>query len=116
MTIRPIKNKKDYLATLEQIDALWESPIGSPEADIVEVLSILIEEYEKKHYKIYPPKSIDAILFRMDQLGMTATDLGKLIGGKNRASELLNGKRPLTLERMRTLYKELKIPAESLIN
>jgi len=115
MSIKPIKNEKDYDSALRQVEGLWDSKTGSAEGDILEVLTILIEDYEKKHYYILPPRPIDAIVFRMDQLGMKQKDLGVLIGGPNRASELLHGKRKLTVKMIKTLRKKLNIPAESLL-
>ena len=93
MHIKPIKNEEDYEAALKQIDNHWNSRMGSSEEDILEVLTILVADYEKKHYDILPPDPIGAILFRMEQAGMKQKDLGELIGGANRVSELINGKR-----------------------
>lgn len=115
MYVKPIKNEKDYEATLQQIEKLWNSKMGSPEGDILEVLTILIADYEKQHYDILPPGPIGAIIFRMEQFGMKQKDLGALIGGSNRASELLHGKRKLTVKMINTLRKKLNIPAESLL-
>jgi HTH-type transcriptional regulator/antitoxin HigA len=115
MDIKPIKNEKDYESALRQVDELWDSKMGSPEGDILEVLTILIENYEKENYNILPPSPIDAIVFRMEQLGMKQKDLGVLIGGPNRASELLHGKRKLTVKMINTLCEKLNIPAESLL-
>jgi len=89
--------------------------MGSPEGDILEVLTILIADYEKKHYDILPPGPIGAIRFRMEQFGMKQKDLGALIGGPNRASELLHGKRKLTVKMINILREKLNIPAESLL-
>lgn len=115
MVIRPIRNEKDYKATLEQIEKLWNSRMGSPEGDILEVLTILVADYEKEHYDIFPPGPIGAIMFRMEQLGMKQKDLGELVGGSNRASELLHGKRKLTVKMIKVIHEELNIPAESLL-
>lgn len=115
MYIKPIKSEKDYEATLQKIEKLWDAKMGSPEGDILEVLTILVEDYEKEHYDIFPPGPIGAILYRMEQLGMKQKDLGKLVGGANRASELLHGKRQLTVKMINNLRKELNIPAESLL-
>jgi len=115
MHIKPIKNEKDYQKTLKQIENIWDSPIGSPEGDILEILTILVEDYERTHYKILPPDPIGAILFRMEQLGMKQKDLGALIGGANRASELLHGKRKLTVKMIAILSEKLNIPPKSLL-
>jgi HTH-type transcriptional regulator / antitoxin HigA len=115
MDIKPIKNEKDYELALQKIEEYWDANLGSPEGDILEVLSILVSDYEKKHYNILPPDPISAILFRMEQLGMKQKDLGLLVGGANRASELLHGKRELTVKMIATLSKKINIPPESLL-
>ena len=81
----------------------------------MEVLVTLVEAYERKHYKIEPPDPVEAIKFRMEQLGLKASDLAKILGGRSRVSEVLNRKRRLTVEMMRSLRKRLDIPAESLL-
>jgi HTH-type transcriptional regulator/antitoxin HigA len=115
MTIRPIKTERDYQKVLKEIDKLWEAKPNTPAGDRLEVLSTLVEAYEQKHYPVDPPDPVEAIRFRMDQLGMTPSDLAKILGGRNRASEILNKKRKLTVEMMRSLRKHLAIPAESLL-
>lgn len=113
--IRPIRSKKDYNAALRQIEALWDSPPKSVEAEALEVLSILVDEYENKHFPIEAPDPIEAIKYRMEQLSLTQQDLAKYLGGKSRVSEVLNRKRPLTLKMIKALYQHLHIPAEALI-
>ncbi len=115
MNIKPIRTKRDYNTTLKQVDELWDAKANSPEADILNILTILIEDYEDKHYEIYPPNPIEAIKFRMEQLGLKNKDIAKLLGGANRVSEILHGKRDLTVKMVRALNKELGIPAESLL-
>ncbi|MBL7718781.1 MAG: helix-turn-helix domain-containing protein [Flavipsychrobacter sp.] len=115
MEIRPIRSKKDYNAALRQIEALWDSPPKSVEAEALEVLSILVDEYENKHFPIEAPDPIEAIKYRMEQLSLTQQDLAKYLGGKSRVSEVLNRKRPLTLKMIKALYQHLHIPAEALI-
>ena len=116
MDIKPIKNETDYNSTLSLIEKLWDSKINTPEGDILEVLTVLVSDYETKHYEILPPKPIDAILFRMEQIGMKQKDLGELIGGANRASEVIHGKRNLTVKMISTLSKKLNIPLKSLLS
>ncbi len=82
----------------------------------MEILSILIEKYEEKQYPISPPDPIEAIKFRMEQLGLKNSDLAPYLGGKNRVSEILHKKRNLTVKMIKSLYNNLKIPAESLIS
>ncbi|MDA0239770.1 MAG: helix-turn-helix domain-containing protein [Proteobacteria bacterium] len=111
-----IKTEKDYKAALAQIEKLMDAKANSPEGDRLDVLATLIEAYEDKHYPIGPPDPIEAIKFRMDQMGYTRDDLARLIGGKSRVSELFSGSRKLSLNMIRTLHREWKIPADVLIN
>lgn len=116
MTIRPIKTKKDYSAALKKIDELFDARPGTPEGDILDVLVTLVEAYELKHFPIGPPNPIEAIKFRMEQLGLKQSDLADAIGGKNRVSEILSGRRELTVKMMRALHTKFKVPAESLLS
>ncbi|WKZ69644.1 MAG: helix-turn-helix domain-containing protein [Melioribacteraceae bacterium] len=116
MNIKPIKNKADYNDTLKQIDKLWSAEPNTPRGDKLEVLVTMVEAYEQKHYSIGPPDPVEAIKFRMEQMGLTQTDLAEAMGGKNRVSEVLNGKRNLTLKMARELHKRFNIPAESLLS
>ena len=115
MTVKPIKNKKDCQAALNRLEIIFDAKPGSIEADELEVLGILIENYEQKHYPIDFPDPIEAIKFRMDQLGYSQSDLAKVVGLKSRASEILNKKRKLTLEMIRQLHLRLNIPTNVLI-
>jgi HTH-type transcriptional regulator / antitoxin HigA len=118
MELKPIRTKRDYEKTLRAVSPSFDNPPqpGSPEGDRFEVLVMLIEAYEAKHYAIAPPDPIAAIKFRMDQAGLTAKDLAPMIGRTNRVYEVLNGKRALTLPMIRRLHSMLGIPAESLIS
>jgi HTH-type transcriptional regulator/antitoxin HigA len=115
MTIKPIKTKKDYQSALERLEKIFDAKKGSTEGDELEVLSILIEKYEDEHFPIGFPDPIEAIKFRMEQLGYNQTDLAKVVGLKSRASEILSKKRKLTLEMIRLIHDNLKIPTEVLI-
>lgn len=115
MTIKPIKTERDYQNALKQIEKLWDAKPNTAKGDRLEVLVTLVEAYEQKHYKIEPPDAIEAIKFRMEQLGLKQSDLAKYLGGRSRASEVLNRKRKLTVDMMRSLRKHLDIPAESLL-
>ncbi len=115
MTIKPIKTKKDYEQALNRLEEIFDSKKGAPEADELEVLGILIEKYEDEHFPIGFPDPIEAIKFRMEQLGYNQTDLAKVVGLKSRTSEILGKKRKLTLEMIRLLHDHLKIPTEVLI-
>lgn len=115
MEIRPIKTEQDYDAALAEVEALWGAETDTPEGDKLDVLITLVEAYEAKHHAIAPPDPIEAILFRMEQAGLERKDLEPYIGHSGRVSEVLNHKRPLTLEMIRKLWKGLHIPLESLI-
>ncbi|MBC8400737.1 MAG: helix-turn-helix domain-containing protein [Candidatus Marinimicrobia bacterium] len=115
MHIKPIKTEADYQKALSQVDGLWTAKKGTPEGDILEVLTILIEDYENQHHEIVSPNPIDAIKFRMEQLGLKKIDLAKYLGGRNRVTEILQGKRNLTVKMLTKLHKEFGIPAESLL-
>jgi len=115
MDIHPIRNDDDHAQALAQIEDLWGSPEGSPEADGLEVLVALVEAYEAAHHTIEAPDPIEAILFRMEQQGLTRQDLEPFIGGRGRVSEILSRKRPLTLAMIRRLHSGLGISADVLI-
>lgn len=116
MNIKPIKTEKDYQAALKQIDKLWDAKPNTPRGDKLEILATLVEAYEQKHYPIGPPDPIEAIKFRMEQMGLTQSDLAEAMGGKNRVSEVLNRKRNLTMKMVRELHKRFNIPADSLMS
>ncbi len=115
MIIKPIKTERDYQNALKQIEKLWDAKPNTAKGDRLEVLVTLVEAYEEKHYKIEPPDAIEAIKFRMEQLGLKQSGLAKYLGGRSRASEVLNRKRKLTVDMMRSLRKHLDIPPESLL-
>jgi len=115
VTIRPIRNDKDYRAALARIDALMDARAGSREADELDVLATLVDAYESRRYPIAAPSPIDAVLFRMEQAGLTRRDLEPMIGSRARVSEVLSGKRSLTLVMIQKLHAHLGIPADSLI-
>ncbi len=115
MTIKPIKTKKDYQNALARLEQIFDAKKNSADGDELEILGILIEKYEEEHFPIDLPDPIEAIKFRMEQLGYNQTDLAKVVGLKSRASEILNKKRKLTLEMIRLLHDNLKIPTDILI-
>ncbi|MCD4747109.1 MAG: helix-turn-helix domain-containing protein [Bacteroidales bacterium] len=114
MNIRPIKTELDYNESIKRIEQLWGAKKDTPEGDELDLLCTLVESYEMKHYPIAPPDPIDAIKFRMEQMGMTKTDMAKYLGSQSRVNEVLSRKRQLTLKMVKSLYKGLKIPAEIL--
>lgn len=115
MDIRPIKTEQDYEAAISRIEVLWGAKKDSPEGDELDLLATLVESYEMKHYPIAPPDPIDAIKFRMEQMGLTKADMVKYLGSQSRVSEILNRKRSLTLGMIKSLYKGLNIPPEILL-
>ena len=115
MDIKPIKTKADYRAVLKEIDTLMTAKLHTPEGERLDVLVTLVEAYEAKHYPIDLPDPVEAIKFAMEQRGLTVKDLVPMIGGTNRVYEVLNHKRPLTLQMIRRLHKGLGISAECLI-
>ncbi len=115
MEIKPIKNEADYQAVLEEIERLFDAAPDTPEGDRLEVLTTLVEAYEEKHYNIPMPDPIDAILYYMESRGLSRRDLEPYIGSRARVSEVLNRKRPLTMEMIRNLHRGLGITAEVLI-
>ncbi|NOZ35376.1 MAG: transcriptional regulator [Chlorobi bacterium] len=115
MNIHPIKTEKDYEKALERLEQIFDAKQGTKEGDELEILSILIEKYEDEHFPIDLPDPIEAIKFRMEQLGMKQNDLTEVIGFKSRVSEILNKKRKLTLEMIRNLNEDLSIPTNVLI-
>ncbi|MBN8686382.1 MAG: helix-turn-helix domain-containing protein [Chitinophagales bacterium] len=115
MTIKPIKSKKDYQAALTRLDQIFDAKPGTKDGDELEILGILIEKYEQDRYPIDFPDPIEAIKFRMEQLGYTQNDLARVVGLKSRASEILNRKRKLSLEMIRQIHQSLGIPTDVLI-
>ena len=115
--LRPIRTNKQhelYLARAYELMQLNIKP-NSDESDELEILSILIEQYEKENYPIDPPNPIEAILFRLEQQGLKRSELQKIIGSRSRVSEVLSGKRKLSLSMIRKLHDKLGIPARTLI-
>ena len=115
MNIRPIKTKKDYQLAMNRLESIFDAKPGTTEGDELEVLGILIDKYEQEHYPIGYPDPVEAIKFRMEQLGYSQSDLAKVVGLKSRASEILSKKRKLTLEMIRQLHHTLGIPTDVLI-
>ena len=115
MNLRLIKTEKEYNEALARLEIIFDAEPGTPEGDELEVLALLIENYEDEHYPIDVPDPIEAIKFRMEQLGLKQKDLAEMIGYKSRVSEILNRKRKLTLNMIRKLSASLKIPTEVLI-
>ena len=115
MEIRPIRNDQDLETALSEIESLWDAEPGSPEADRLDVLVTLAEQYEEEHHPINPPDPIELLLHVMDARGLTRRDLQPYLGGRTRVSEILNRRRPLTPAMIRRLQEGLGLPADVLI-
>ena len=115
MTIKPIKTKKDYQQALARLEKIFDAKKGSAEGDELEILGLLIDNYENENFPIGFPDPVEAIKFRLEQLGYNQSDLANVIGLKSRASEILNRKRKLSLEMIRQIHERLNIPTEVLI-
>ena len=115
MDIKLIKTVSDYQMTLRKLEDIFDAPIGTPESDEADILGILIDEYEKKHYPIDAPDPIEAIKIRMEEMQLKQVDLVSEIGGKSRVSEILNRKRRLTVDMIRKLASRLNLSAGLLI-
>ncbi len=115
MNIKPVKTEADYRDALKRLETIFDAAIGTPESDEADVLGLMIDEYEKKHYPIEAPDPIEAIKIRMEEMQLKQVDLVDAIGGKSRVSEVLNRKRKLTIEMIRNLTKRLNLSPELLI-
>src|SRR5438046_8055519 len=113
--VRPIRSKRDYEAALKKAERLWGAKAGTPGGDRLDVLATLIDAYEAEHYPMDPPDPIEAIKFRMEQLGLTRRDLEGIIGTRTRIAEVLNRKRALSIGMIRRLHERLGISADVLI-
>jgi HTH-type transcriptional regulator / antitoxin HigA len=115
ITIAPIRSEQDYEAGLARLEMLMDAEPGSSESDEFDVLSVLVERFEKDTHPIAPPTPLGAIRFRMEQGNLTARDLEPILGSRNRVSEVLSGTRPLSLDMIRALNQHLGIPAQALL-
>ena len=115
MNIKPIRTKKDYEEALARLEVIFDSKKGTDKGDELEILGMLIENYENEKFPIGFPDPVEAIKFRMEQLGYNQSDLANVVGLKSRASEILNRKRKLSLEMIRQIHDRLNIPTEVLI-
>ena len=115
MQLRPIRTQREHQAALKEAEALWDAPESSPKADRLEVLTLLIEAYEREHYPIDDPDPIDLLHHLMEARGLVRKDLEPFIGSRARVAEVLNRVRPLSLEMIRQLACRLNLPADILI-
>ncbi len=116
MNITPIKTETDYRNALKRLEQIFDATIGTSDSDEADVIGLLIDEYEKKHYPIDTPDPIEAIKIRMEEMHLKQGDLVDVIGGKSRVSEILNRKRKLTVDMIRKLNKRLNLSPSLLIN
>lgn len=116
--LNPIRNEEDHTLAINRLEGLIDlgASRNTPEGDELEVVSLLVEDYESRVYNILPPDPIDAILFRMDQLGLARKDLESYLGGRSRVSEILSRKKSLSLSMIKSLYTNLGIPADILLS
>lgn len=115
MNTKPIHSEGGYQAALAEIEALWDAADGSEAAEKLEVLSLLVEAYEKKHFPIEAPDPVDFLQYIMETRGLTRKDMEPYIGPRGRVSDILNRVRPMTLEMIRRLSAGLGLPAAVLI-
>ena len=115
MQLKLIKTKTEYKSALREVEALFDAPEGTPQADKLEVLAMLVEKYEAEHYPIPAPDPIDFLNYAMKARGLTRKDLEQYIGSRGRVAEVLNRARPLTLAMIRRLSEGLNLPADVLI-
>lgn len=115
MNIHPIRTKADYREAMQRIDTVWDAKPRSPEADELEVLSLLVEEYEKSHVEMPKVDPVALLLHVMESRELTRKDMEPYIGSRARVAEVLNRVRPLTLEMIRRLAAGLELPADLLI-
>ncbi len=115
MKIKPIRSEADYQKALKRLEVIFDAKRGTEQGDELEILSIVIDNYENENFPIGMPDPISAISFRMEQMGLKQKDLIDMIGFKSRVSEIMNRKRKLTLDMIRKLNADLNIPTEVLI-
>ena len=115
MDIKLIKTEEDYQMALDKLDEIFDASEGTPESDQADILALFIDEYENVHYPIEAPDPIEAIKIRMEEMQLKQKDIAEALGGRNRASEILNRKRKLTVDMIRKLTKSLNLSASLLI-
>ena len=115
MELKPIKTEGDYRAALKRLEEIFDAKLGTPESDELEILGLMVDDYENRNYPIEAPDPIEAIKIRMEELHLKQVDLIPEIGGKSRVSEILNRKRRLTVEMIRKLATKLNLSANLLI-
>ena len=115
MDIRPLRDEANHAAALAEIDRLWDAPEGGPEADKMEVLAILVEEYESRQHAFPRATPLEILRYSIAEMGRTQSELAEIVGSRSRASELLSGKRRLTVANIHAISKAWHIPPEVLV-
>ena len=115
MTFRILKSKKDYQAALVRFEEIFQAKAGSTESDEADMLSLLLKDYEEKHFEIKAPDPLEAIKYRMEQQGLTSSDLAAILGFKSRVTDIFNKHRKLNLTMVLKLHKRLNIPLATLV-
>ncbi|WP_028298367.1 helix-turn-helix domain-containing protein [Olivibacter sitiensis] len=115
MEIKPIKTEQDYQTAMERLEVIFDAKPGTPKGDELEVLGVLIDNYERMYFPIDLPDPIEAIKFRMEQMNYSNKDLAEIIGFKGRVSEILNRKRKLSINMIRRLHEAMQIPTDVLV-
>ena len=115
LKVKPVRTDADYEEALAEIETLFDAKPGTAEADRLEILTVLVEAFEDRHYAIPLPDPVEAISYYLESRGLTRKDLEPYLGSRARVSEILNRKRPLSLEMIRRLHRDLGMPAEVLI-
>ncbi len=115
MNLKPIKTETDYKAALKRLEEIFDAKLGSSDSDELDVLGLMVDDYENRHYPIEAPDPIEAIKIRMEEMHLKQVDLISEIGGKSRVSEILNRKRRLTVDMIRKLAIRLNLSASVLI-
>jgi HTH-type transcriptional regulator/antitoxin HigA len=115
MELKIIKTKNDYHQAMARFEEVFSAEEGSPESNEADILSLIIKDYEVKYFKIEAPTPIEAIRYRMEQQGLSNSDLAKILGYKSRVSDIFHNTRKLSLNMIRKLYEELNIPLETLV-
>ncbi|MBX2963050.1 MAG: helix-turn-helix domain-containing protein [Cyclobacteriaceae bacterium] len=115
MKLKVLKTKKDYLTALARFEKVFQAKPGTAESDEADVLSLLIKDYEEKHYVIDAPDPLEAIKYRMEQQGLSNRDLANILGFKSRVSDIFNRQRKLSISMIRKLHRNLNIPLETLV-
>ncbi len=115
MELKIIKTKKDYSVAMERFEEIFSAKKGTKESDEADVLSLLIKDYEDKHYVIEVPHPLEAIKYRMEQQGLSNKDLAEILGYKSRVTDIFHETRKLNLNMIRKLYEKLHIPLETLV-